>query len=351
MQVEERFMARCLELARHGAGHVAPNPMVGAVIVHNGEIIGEGFHRRCGEAHAEVNAIASVKNEKWFRWSTLYVSLEPCSHYGKTPPCVDLIIRKRIPRVVIGCLDPFPEVAGQGVERLRKAGVQVITGVMEEEAKALNEVFMTFQTRERPFVTLKWAESADGFIDYERMNTEEPKLFVSNLVTQIRSHKLRAESAAILVGTRTAMLDNPSLTTRCWAGTSPVRMAIDRDLKIPKQFHLLDGSAPTIIFTTCCEGRIGNTEYVLLDFKRPIVAQIMQALRRRKLTSLIVEGGTNMFQQFIDAGCWDCAIVEKGTQEIGRGVRAPVLLDRMTEIQSFGGHSFIVYRHCGESLT
>ena len=172
MQVEDRFMARCLELARHGAGRTAPNPMVGAVVVHNGEIVGDGYHRQCGEAHAEVNAIASVKDETLLRWSTLYVSLEPCAHHGKTPPCVDLIIRKRIPRVVVGCLDPFPEVSGRGVERLREAGIQVITGVMEKEARELNEAFMTFQTKERPFVTLKWAESADGFIDYKRMEND-----------------------------------------------------------------------------------------------------------------------------------------------------------------------------------
>ena len=351
MQVEDRFMARCLELARHGAGRTAPNPMVGAVVVHNGEIVGEGYHRQCGEAHAEVNAIASVKDETLLRWSTLYVSLEPCAHHGKTPPCVDLIIRKRIPRVVVGCLDPFPEVSGRGVERLREAGIQVITGVMEKEARELNEAFMTFQTKERPFVTLKWAESADGFIDYKRMENGQPRLFISNPITRMRSHKLRAESAAILVGTHTALWDNPSLTTRYWAGASPVRMAIDLDLKIPKSFHLLDGSTPTLIFTTCCEGRIGNTESVWLDLGKSVVEQIMQVLRHRKLNSLIVEGGANMLQQFIDAGCWDRAVVEKSTQEIGMGVRAPILLNGTAKIEQFGGHAFIEYRRGSEYLT
>ena len=214
MQIEEKFMARCLELARHGAGHTAPNPMVGAVIVRDGAIIGEGFHRRCGEAHAEVNAIASVEDEALLRESTIYVSLEPCSHYGKTPPCAELIIRKRIPRVVVGCLDPFPEVSGRGVRMLREAGIEVLTGVMEKEARQLNKAFMTFQTQKRPYVTLKWAESADGFIDKARTDRTEPPVVFSNPVTSVRVHKMRAESAAILIGKHTALLDNPSLTVR-----------------------------------------------------------------------------------------------------------------------------------------
>lgn len=209
MQVEEKFMARCIELARHGSGHTAPNPMVGAVIVHDGVIIGEGFHRCCGQAHAEVNAIASVKDESLLRESTIYVSLEPCSHYGKTPPCAELIIRKRIPHVVIGCLDPFPEVSGRGVRMLREAGIEVVTGVLEEEARRLNKAFMTFQTRKRPYVTLKWAESADGYIDKIRPNDTEPPVVFSTPETLARVHKMRAESAAILVGKHTALLDNP----------------------------------------------------------------------------------------------------------------------------------------------
>ena len=249
MQIEEKFMARCLELARHGAGHTAPNPMVGAVIVRDGAIIGEGFHRRCGEAHAEVNAIASVEDEALLRESTIYVSLEPCSHYGKTPPCAELIIRKRIPRVVVGCLDPFPEVSGRGVRMLREAGIEVVTGVMEKEARQLNKAFMTFQTQKRPYVTLKWAESADGFIDKARTDRTEPPVVFSNPVTSVRVHKMRAESAAILIGKHTALLDNPSLTVRHWAGSSPVRLVIDKEGTLPDDLRMFDGLAPTWVFT------------------------------------------------------------------------------------------------------
>ena len=207
MVVEEKYMARCIELARGGGGNTAPNPMVGAVIVHKGKIIGEGFHRKCGEAHAEVNAVASVRDEALLRDSTIYVSLEPCSHYGKTPPCAELIIRKGIPRVVVGTLDPFPEVSGRGVRMLREAGIEVVTGVLEEEARALNPAFMTFQIRKRPYVYLKWAQSADGFMDIRREDASVPSVLLSSAETLRRVHRLRSEVAAIMVGTRTALLD------------------------------------------------------------------------------------------------------------------------------------------------
>ena len=236
VEVEEKYMARCIELAKGGRGNVSPNPMVGAVVVHKGRIIGEGFHRKCGEAHAEVNAIASVKDESLLKDSTIYVSLEPCSHYGKTPPCAELIIRKGIPRVVVGCLDPFPEVSGRGVRMLREAGVEVVTGVMEEEARALNKAFMTLQTKGRPYIILKWAQSEDGFIDRLRTDVSEPVTVLSSPETSRLVHKLRSEVAAIMVGTRTALLDNPSLNVRHWSGNSPVRVVLDRRLVIPDSF-------------------------------------------------------------------------------------------------------------------
>ena len=205
MIVEEKYMARCIELARGGEGNVAPNPMVGAVIVHNGKIIGEGFHRRCGEAHAEVNAIASVQDESLLSDSTIYVSLEPCSHYGKTPPCAELIIKKGIPRVVVGCLDPFPAVSGRGVSMLREAGVEVVIGVLEEEARALNSAFMRFLLQQRPYIYLKWAQSADGFMDIVRMDTSLSPVVFSSAETARRVHRLRSKVAAIMVGTQTAI--------------------------------------------------------------------------------------------------------------------------------------------------
>ena len=220
------FMRRCLQLASLGRGHVSPNPMVGAVVVHRGQIIGEGYHRCYGQPHAEVNAINSVRDAGLLPECTLYVSLEPCSHYGKTPPCADLIVQKKIPRVVVGCLDPFPKVSGQGVARLREAGVEVVTGVLEEECKALNRTFMTCQIDERPFVTLKWAQSRDGYIDRIR-KPGEPAIRISDDVSSVWVHRLRAEADAILVGTNTAVADNPSLTTRLWYGRSPLRIVLD----------------------------------------------------------------------------------------------------------------------------
>lgn len=322
-EVEEKYMERCLALAQAGAGNVAPNPMVGAVVVHQGKIIGEGYHRKYGEAHAEVNAIASVKDPSLLKESTLYVSLEPCSHHGKTPPCAELVIRKGIPRVVVGCLDPFPEVAGCGIRRLREAGVEVVTGVMEREARALNAAFMTFQTLRRPYIYLKWAESADGFIDRVRTDAGTPAVLLSSAATLRRVHRLRAEVAAILVGTRTALLDNPSLTVRRWAGNPPVRVVLDRTLKIPQTYHLLDGTVRTLVLTEKEEESSPNVEYVRLDFSQKIVPQIVRELYIRKLNSLLVEGGTQMLEQFLEENVWDEMWVEAAPLLLGEGVRAP----------------------------
>lgn len=219
---EEKYMRRCIELAANGLCNVAPNPMVGAVIVCDGRIIGEGYHIRCGEAHAEVNAIRSVKDESLLQRSTIYVSLEPCSHYGKTPPCADLIIEKQIPRIVIGCQDPFSKVAGRGIQKLRDAGREVIVGVLEKECRHLIRRFITFNTLHRPFITLKWAESADHFIDIERTNGKP--MILSSPLSSMLVHKKRAEADAIMVGRRTALLDNPSLTVRNWYGHNPIRI-------------------------------------------------------------------------------------------------------------------------------
>ena len=225
---QDLYMYRCLQLAELGVGYVAPNPMVGAVLVCNDKIIGEGYHHRYGDAHAEPNAINSVKEVELLGQSTLYVSLEPCSHYGKTPPCADLIVSSGIPRVIIGTLDPNPKVAGKGVEKLRNAGVEVIVGVLEEECRELNKRFFIFQELRRPYVLLKWAQTRDGFMDRVRTDVSEPPLQISNNITRQLTHKMRAENQSILVGANTVLLDNPSLTVRNWSGRSPVRIAIDR---------------------------------------------------------------------------------------------------------------------------
>lgn len=332
VEVENKYMARCISLARGGAGCVAPNPMVGAVVVHQGKIIGEGYHRKYGEAHAEVNAIASVRDESLLKEATMYVSLEPCSHYGKTPPCAELIIKKQIPRVVIGCLDPFPEVSGRGVRMLREAGVEVVTGVMEKEAWELNRVFMTFQEKRRPYIYLKWAQSADGFMDRLRTDNSSPAVVLSSPETMRRVHRLRADVAAIMVGTQTALLDNPSLTVRHWVGKSPVRVVLDRTLRIPSHYHLFDGTVKTLVFTTVADAiSRENVEYVTIDFSQPVLPQVMHELYIRKLNSLMVEGGATLLGHFLKEGLWDQMLVETAPVSLESGVKAPDL-DRVASL-------------------
>lgn len=327
MKVEEKYMVRCLELARCGMGATHPNPMVGAVIVHEGQIIGEGFHRRIGEPHAEVNAITAVRDEALLPQSTMYVSLEPCSHYGKTPPCAELIIRKRIPRVVVACLDPYPQVSGRGICMLREAGVEVVTGLLEAEARLLNKAFITMQEKQRPYITLKWAQSADGYIDRLRSDNSQPPVQFSTPETRRYVHKLRSEVAAIMVGTRTALLDNPSLTVRYWNGQSPVRVVIDRALRIPSSYQLFDGQSPTLIFTSDKAIDRPHVEYIPTDFSQPILPHILQQLYLRKLDSLLVEGGAHLLSQFLQADLWDEIQVETASFSLGEGVTAPKISD------------------------
>lgn len=323
MTTDEKYIRRCIELASNGLCNAAPNPMVGAVIVHNGKIIGEGYHARCGEGHAEVNAIRSVKDESLLKDSTIYVSLEPCSHYGKTPPCADLIISKGIPRVVVGCIDPFSQVSGRGIKKLRDAGIDVTVGILEEECKNLIRRFVTFNTQKRPYITLKWAESADGFIDANR--EEGSPVVLSTPITSMYVHKQRAEHKAILVGRRTALLDNPSLTTRNWYGANPLRLVTDRNLTLPSDLKLFDHSTPTIVFTAEKKENEENLEYITINFSTDILPQILTVLYERKIQSLMVEGGTTLLQSFIDSGLWDEMFVEHSAILIGEGVKSPVI--------------------------
>lgn len=291
LTTDEKYMRRCIQLARNGRMNAQPNPMVGAVIVHDDRIIGEGYHVRCGEGHAEVNACASVKkeDEHLLRESTIYVSLEPCSHYGKTPPCADLLVSKGFKRCVIGCQDPFAKVQGRGIQKLKEAGIDVSVGVLEEECKALNKRFMTFHGKQRPFVTLKWAESEDGFIDGH----------ISNTYTQMVCHKRRAEHQAILVGRKTWEADKPSLTVREWYGSSPKRYVVSsQSLTLPDGFHLIQ--------TTRVEG-------------------ILKRLYEDGIQTVLVEGGAELLQSFIDSGEWDECYVEKGDLTLCGRVKAPVL--------------------------
>lgn len=323
MTTDEKYIRRCIELASNGLCNAAPNPMVGAVIVHNGKIIGEGYHAKCGEGHAEVNAIRSVKDEILLKEATIYVSLEPCSHYGKTPPCADLIISKGIPRVVVGCIDPFSQVSGRGICKLREAGIDVTVGVLEEECKNLIRRFVTFNTQKRPYITLKWAESADGYIDINRENGSP--VVLSTPVTSMYVHKQRAEHKAILVGRRTALLDNPSLTTRNWYGKNPLRLVIDRNLTLPAELKLFDHSTPTMVFTEKQKNSEDNLEYVALDFSKDILPQICTVLYDRKIQSLLVEGGTTLLQSFIDSELWDEIFVEHSENVLYEGVKSPII--------------------------
>ena len=325
MDISELYMSRCLTLAAHGRGSVAPNPMVGAVIAVEGFIIGEGFHRCFGEAHAEVNAITSVKDEALLRRSTLYVNLEPCSHYGKTPSCAELIIRKAIPRVVVAGLDPNPKVAGRGIKMLREAGIEVKTGVNEREADALNRFFMTTHLRKRPYIILKWAQSEDGFIDGKRKDASEKPFIFSTFVTRMMAHQLRSEVQAIMVGTNTAVLDNPELTVRNWKGQSPIRLLLDRDLRIPHSYRLLDGKQQTFVFTKKTKTDLKDTEnirYFVLDDPDFRLSEIMTVLYENDIHSLLVEGGAQLHRSFLEENLWDEIIIEKASVQLKEGVKS-----------------------------
>jgi diaminohydroxyphosphoribosylaminopyrimidine deaminase/5-amino-6-(5-phosphoribosylamino)uracil reductase len=333
----ETYMFRCLQLAKQGLGNVAPNPMVGAVIVANGRIIGEGFHRRCGEAHAEVNAINSVKETHLLPHSTLYVNLEPCSHYGKTPPCAKLIIEKKIPHVVVGSLDPFPEVAGRGIKMLREAGVSVEVGILQKECDELNKRFFTFHQKKRPFILLKFAQSADGFCAKKGEQT-----IISTPKTQLLVHKLRAEESAILVGKNTALIDNPKLNARCWnEQKNPIRMVIDRNLEIPKHYYLLDQTQPTIVFTQRKHSNSSNLEFVELNFSENIIPQICDFLYQRNIQSLIVEGGPTLQQSFINAKMVDEVRIEISPKILGDGIKIPYIQTTIIEEELTDGNKII----------
>lgn len=338
MTKDEQYMTRCLQLAACGRAGAAPNPMVGAVIVRNDVIIGEGYHRQCGGPHAEVNAIASVADERLLREATIYVSLEPCAHFGKTPPCADLIIEKGIPRVVVGCRDSFEQVDGKGIQKLRNAGIDVMVGVLEEECVALNRAFFTFHGKHRPYVTMKWAKSADGYIDSSR--EEGVPVRFSTDGSALRVHRLRALNDAILVGRRTAMLDNPSLTTRLWPGKNPLRLVIDRRGELGKELSLFDNTTKTVVFTEVLRdfGDDCLVEQVQLDFKKDVVPQMLEYLHKVGVQRLLVEGGAILLQSFIDCGLWDEAFIETAPFALDGGVEAPELKDAVIkgEFSCFG---------------
>lgn len=345
LQTDQHFMARCLKLASQAIGHTYPNPMVGSVIVYQGKIIGEGYHCKAGEPHAEVNAIRSVKDESLLSQSTLYVNLEPCAHFGKTPPCSLLIIDKKIPRVVIGCVDSFSEVAGKGIEMLRKAGIEVTTGILEAESRWLNRRFFTFHEQKRPYIILKWAQTLDGFIDIDRTaNQPQQPTWITNNYARRAVHRLRAQEQAIMVGTNTALKDNPSLTVRDWSGANPVRVVLDRIGKLPKSLALFNSEAPTWVITEQNNNSTNNISYKTLRFDDSLIPAILNQLYLSGIQSVIIEGGQTLLQSFINKGLWDEAWLFTGNKFFGNGVKAPIFQGLQIDHKHFGDSNLFIYR-------
>lgn len=335
MTIHETYMHRCLELAILAAGNVAPNPLVGAVLVHDGRIIGEGYHEFYGGPHAEVNCINSVadRDRGLIVDASLYVSLEPCAHFGKTPPCADLIIKHQIKKVFVGCRDPFPEVNGKGIEKLRTSGVDVSVGILEQKCKDINKRFFTFHTRHRPYIILKWAETADKKIG----NIGNNRLVITNELTNRKVHKWRSEEAAIMAGTNTVMLDDPQLTNRLWHGHQPTRVIVDMDLRLPSSLKVFDGSVPTIVFNALKHEEGSDLQYYQVTRDVSLVHQLTNGLHHLKVLSVMIEGGARLIQSFIDEGMWDEARILTNTKLIfgEGGVQSPILEDAKPDHEFF----------------
>jgi len=348
VNIHEKYINRCIELAKNGLGTTYPNPMVGSVIVLNDTIIGEGWHRKAGEPHAEVIAIRSVKDKSLLKDATIYVSLEPCSHFGKTPPCAHLIVENKIKNVVIGTIDINSKVSGRGVEYLKRNGCNVIVGVLEKECEQLNKRFFIFHNKKRPFIILKWAETSDGFIDKLRdKSSENIPNWISNIYSQQFAHKMRSEEQAILVGTKTALNDNPSLNCRNWFGENPIRLVLDRTLKIPSNYNLLDGSVKTIVLTEKenVKKQHENVLFEIIDFTDNIPRQICGVLYKHEIQSVIIEGGTQTLRSFIDEKLWDEAFIFVGNILFKNGLKSPEIKNAPTEIQKIFDDTLKIYRN------
>lgn len=327
MKVHRKYILRCIKIGQNDLGTTAPNPMVGAVLVHNDSIIGEGFTSPYGGPHAEVNAIQSVTNKRLLKKATLYVTLEPCSHHGKTPPCVNLIIKSKIPRVVIGTLDPHEKVAGKGIQKLKDAGCEVIIDILKKECQQHHKRFLSFHQKKRPYIILKWGETLDGFIaPSNEMRTKNPEPYwITNTYSRQLVHQWRAQEQAILVGTNTVLKDNPKLNVRHWTGKNPLRVVLDKDLKIDTSYHVLDGSYPTLLLTEIIDpSRYKNDiDYEGIDFSKDVALQICNLLYKKNITSIIIEGGSQTLQTFINANLWDEARVFTGNNSFNEGLKAP----------------------------
>ena len=341
MKSDEYFIGVCLKLAEKGLGYTAPNPIVGSVLVYDGEIIGQGYHQKYGEAHAEVNCINSVKdtNRHLISKSTLYVSLEPCNHFGKTPPCTNFILEHKIPKVVIGCQDPFDKVQGSGVSMLRENGVEVVDSVLEAECQYTNRRFFTFHTKKRPYIILKWAQSNEGFI---ASNMEE-QIWLTGEISKILVHRWRSEEASILVGYNTAKIDNPKLTNRSGEGLNPMRIVIDRYLSLTGDCSLINDNLPTIIFNEVKDDLKGEKHYKKIDFSISIPKQILNLLYQINLQSVIIEGGAKTLNLFIDEKLWDEARVFETQKEIGQGIKVNELVKPFARKELVGNDTLKIY--------
>lgn len=345
MKIHEKYIKRCVELAQNGLGTTYPNPMVGSVIVYDGQIIGEGWHKKAGEPHAEVNAINSVKDKSLLKKATIYVSLEPCSHFGKTPPCCDLIIKNKIPNVVIGTIDPNVKVAGNGIKKLIEAGTQVTIGVLEKECNELNKRFFTFHRKKRPYIILKWAESQDGLIAPLEKSEKKP-VWITNEFSRQLVHKWRTEEQSILVGTQTVIDDNPKLNVRDWQGENPIRIVLDQNNRIPKGSAVFDNQIKTIVFSKSRNAiHQENTIFEVIDFDQNIGKQIVQILYQHQIQSVIIEGGLQTLQTFIDANLWDEARIFIGKTRFKKGTKAPQLIKTNLEKHSIDDDELIIARN------
>ncbi|MCF6295075.1 MAG: bifunctional diaminohydroxyphosphoribosylaminopyrimidine deaminase/5-amino-6-(5-phosphoribosylamino)uracil reductase RibD [Flavobacteriaceae bacterium] len=349
MKIHEKYIKRCIEIAKNGLGTTRPNPMVGCVIVLKNTIIGEGCTSAYGGNHAEVNAIESVKDKALLKKATLYVTLEPCSHYGKTPPCSDLIIEHKIPNVVIGTIDTHDKVAGQGIAKLKTGGCNVTVGILEDDCKQHHKRFFTFHNKKRPYIVLKWAETNDGYIAPTSKQEKKP-IWITNDYSRQLVHKWRAEEHAILVGTNTVLQDNPNLTTRNWKGNNPIRIVIDKELKLSKTYNVFNDAAETIVISSKLEDRRQKEhaknwklEFIDWDLKDAIAEQICEVLYKNSITSVIIEGGQQTLQTFINEDLWDEARVFTGNIAFNNGVKAPELTGKLVSEKSILKDNLKVY--------
>lgn len=339
MNNDELYIKRCIELAKKALGKTYPNPLVGSVIVHNGKIIGEGYHHKAGENHAEINAINSVKNKDLIPESAIYVSLEPCAHFGKTPPCALKIKELGFKKVVIGAMDSHDKVNGKGKKIIQDAGIEAVSGILEQECIELNKRFFTYHEKKRPYIILKWAESGDGFLDKDFKPTA-----VSNTLVNQFVHQLRADEHAILVGTQTALNDNPSLTVRNAEGTNPVRILIDFDLKVPSNFNIYNNEARTLVLNAVKEGTEGSVQFIKTN-RNNFLPELMEALYKEQIQSVIIEGGRFTLQQFINADLWDEAIVIRNENlKLENGTKAPEFNHTADTIEDFRDNTVSFFR-------